>query len=105
MKKEQKKLLPPFLMIRSGLLNDLMLASGLLAGVCVADITLSDKQSIGYASLIVFVIQFNDEWYNQRSRKCMEGIINDMTFAINDLLLCSYTRIIDLFERSISFIS
>lgn len=56
--KKNKNLLPPFLMIRSGLLNDLMLASGLLAGVCVADITLSDKQSIGYASLIVFVIAF-----------------------------------------------
>ena len=56
--KKNKNLLPPFLMIRSGLLNDLILAAGLVGGVCIADATLSDKQSIGYASLMVFVIAF-----------------------------------------------
>ena len=58
MKKEQRKLLPPFLMIRSGLINDLLVATALTAGAGALDFTYSDNKDLGAGTLFVFLLTF-----------------------------------------------
>jgi len=58
MKKEQKKLLPPFLMIRSGLINDFMVAATVTAGAGALDFTYSDNKDLGAGTFLVFMLTF-----------------------------------------------
>jgi hypothetical protein len=55
-KKENKNLLPPFLMIRSGLLNDFVLAAALTAGTGIVESTLSSQQDVGFPTLLMAIV-------------------------------------------------
>ncbi len=58
MKQEQRKLLPPFLMIRSGLLNDFLAAAALTAGAGALDFACSDNKDLGAGTFFVFMLTF-----------------------------------------------
>lgn len=83
--KKNKNLLPPFLMIRSGLFNSLIVAAAVTAGTGLVEFNLADSKNAGELTEIVLVVALLTALAHMAAKRdCMNQDIDQVVSQMQD---------------------